>query len=103
MLHFAMDLHRYERSESGCDDDASDVSMSSFVPDVVKIVVGLRCGEERFPLGIANLVIDGRTLNNHRVDLSVRPISDISEIIPTKTKAHRRGLFGYGKKQLLAK
>lgn len=78
-LHFSLTLDR-ESSESDSRDDNDDDSCSdySFVPEVVKLLVGLKCGDERIPLGVAKFVVNGRETFGQKMDLLVLPISDFA-------------------------
>ena len=60
------------------------------MPEVVKLLVGLKCGDERIPLGIAKFVVNGREIFEQNMDLTVLPVST-GLVNGPKTK---RGIFG---------
>eukprot|EP00934_Nitzschia_sp_Nitz4_P003691 Nitzschia sp. Nitz4//scaffold178_size73299//57215//59215//NITZ4_005716-RA/size73299-processed-gene-0.16-mRNA-1//1//CDS//3329539173//3681//frame0 len=96
-LHFSLKLEREVDQEHR--EEESLTSLMSYNPEVVKIVIGLKCGDEKFPLGIANLVINGNEVVDQKVDMSLRPINETSfEDIKQKQKI-RLGLFGGSKKK----
>lgn len=72
-------------------------SNADFSPAVVKIVVGLKCGEEKFPLGIVNLVINGKESRDQIVDLALRPMNEVSAEELTEYQQKARVSF-FGKK-----
>mmetsp|Transcript_23089 Transcript_23089/g.46981 ORF Transcript_23089/g.46981 Transcript_23089/m.46981 type:complete len:562 (+) Transcript_23089:67-1752(+) len=89
-LHFSLEL---EREGGPCDsrednDGNSVTSQASFVPEVVKLLFGLKCGDERIPLGIAKFVVNGRETVEQKMELKVLPTR---ATIGPKTK---RGIFG---------
>ncbi|KAG7353707.1 hypothetical protein IV203_003062 [Nitzschia inconspicua] len=89
-LHFSLQLERelpFDAREDQRDDD-SFTSLGSYSPEVVKLLVGLKCGDERLDLGFAKLVINGRETVEQKMDLIVQPAAGTSM---TKNK---RGLFG---------
>ena len=92
-LYFSIRMEQCEHSSSLDDDDNSQSSQATYSPEVVKVVVGLKCGEERVPLGVANLVVNGANTIGQKVYLAVRPVSESSE-----RKTPRRGIFGSNKK-----
>ena len=89
-LHFSLTLKR-ESSDSDSyedTDDNDDSSVYSFMPEVVKLLVGLKCGDERIPLGIAKFVVNGREAFEQSMDLIVLPVTDQAAGWRTK-----RGIF----------
>jgi hypothetical protein len=93
-LHFSLQLERESDRASTADDDSIG-SETSYNPEVVKVVIGLKCGDEKFPLGIANLVVNGKQAFDQKIDLAVRPVNEAS----TLGQKSRLGIFGVGKKQ----
>lgn len=89
-LHFSLQLERDVALDARDDqrDDDSFASMGSYSPEVVKLLVGLKCGDEKLNLGTAKLVINGRETVEQKMDLTVQPATGSSSV---KTK---RGLFG---------
>ena len=75
-IHFSLQLER-EKYQASPDDDGSIGSTSPYLPEVVKLEIGLKCGDEKFPLGFANLVVNGRDVALQKIDLSVRPVDDV--------------------------
>eukprot|EP00536_Pseudo-nitzschia_multiseries_P003959 jgi/Psemu1/284761/fgenesh1_pg.63_\ len=92
-LHFSLQLEKEDMRDNNCDNSVD--SQASFLPEAVKLLVGLKCGDERIPLGIAKLVVDGKESADQIVNLDVVPIISLAN--GSKSK---RGLFG--KKQLNA-
>lgn len=90
-LHFSLKLDR-QRDATSNDDDDSVGSQAPYSPEVVKLLVGLKCGDERFPLGYAKFVVNGRETVEQKMDLAVQPAPGMA----TSTKAKRRF---FGKKQ----
>lgn len=92
ILHFSLLLDRKisELDSRNDTDDNSVRSRASFVPEVVKLLVGLKCGDERIPLGIAEFVVNGREIFEQKTELIVLPVS-AGLAIGSKTK---RGIFG---------
>jgi hypothetical protein len=89
-LHFSLQLERDAAFESRQDDDDdSFASLGSYTPEVVKLVVGLKCGEEKLPLGVAKFVVNGRETVEQKLDLAVQPATGLN----TGGKA-KRGIFG---------
>jgi len=90
-LHFSLSLTRenseYNSSEES--DDSDDGSTYSYMPEVVKLLVGLKCGDERLPLGIAKFVVNGKEAIDQSMNLIVLPVSDVA--FGSKSK---RGIFG---------
>lgn len=94
-LHFSLQLERelpLDAREDRRDDD-SFTSLGSYSPEVVKLLVGLKCGDEKLNLGTAKLVINGRETVEQKMDLTVQPAP-----MTTSGFKAKRGLFG--KKQL---
>jgi hypothetical protein len=60
------------------------------MPELVKLLIGLKCGDERIPLGIAKFVVNGRETFEQNMDLKVLPIS-AGLVNGLKIK---RGIFG---------
>jgi len=75
-LHFSLQLQR-ERTSSRDDDSAADDS--KFHPKIVKMVIGLKCGDTKLPLGIATLVVNGKTAVAEDVDLVMRPMDEVND------------------------
>lgn len=90
-LHFSLLLERESIGLDSCDDsdDNSASSRSSFVPEVLKLHVGLKFGDERIPLGIAKFAVNGSEKSEKKMDLIVLPVSGLSS--GSKTK---RAMFG---------
>ena len=91
-LHFSLLLEKESNTYDARDDSNDDSTLcsnSTYVPEVVKLLVGLKCGDERIPLGIASIVVNGRETNEQKMDLRLHPVSGPST--GTKTK---RGIFG---------
>ncbi|KAL3917795.1 MAG: hypothetical protein SGILL_004541 [Bacillariaceae sp.] len=89
-LHFALQLeHDAAAAESRQDDDDSFGSMGSYSPEVVKLLVGLKCGDEKLNLGTAKLVINGRETVEQKMDLIVQPYTG-----PNSGLRAKRTLFG---------
>lgn len=95
-LHFSLKLER--ETDRDTREEESLNSLVSYNPEVVKIVIGLKCGEERYPLGIANLVINGREVSEQKVDMALRPVSETSFTDMQQQQKARLGIFGGGKK-----
>jgi hypothetical protein len=95
-LHFSLKLEQESDRGTHADDDSFS-AQTSYNPEVVKIVVGLKCGDETFPLGIANLVVNGKEASEQNIDMALRPINETS-YADSKQKS-RLGIFGSGKKQ----
>lgn len=89
-LHFSLQLQR-ERTNSRDDDSAADDC--KFNPKVVKMVIGLKCEDTKLPLGIATLVVNGKTAYGEDVDLAMLPVDDTSE----KKNKQRVPFFGSNK------
>jgi hypothetical protein len=89
-LYFSLLLELEDVTLLSSDDD-SVISDNAFLPEVVKIEIGVKCGDQKIPLGSANLVINGNEATNHRVDMAVRPVQG--------SGVARRGLFGASKRQ----
>ena len=87
-LHFSLSL---ERENGDCDsfEDIDDGSVYSYTPEIVKLLVGLKCGDERLPLGVAKFVVNGREAVEQNMDLIVLPVTDIAAGWKKK-----RGIFG---------
>lgn len=98
LLHFSLQLQQESWTEENARDDNSVRSQCSYQPKVIKIMIGLQCGDERFPLGIANLVVNGKTGNSSMLDLAMRQMDDSSEKKSRQSK-QRLGIFGSTKKQ----
>lgn len=93
-LHFSLSLDR-ENNELELRDDNDNNSictMAEFMPKVVKLLVGLKCGDERIPLGIAKFVVNGREVFEEEMDLIVLPGSSLATGAKTKRRI-------FGKKQ----
>eukprot|EP00533_Pseudo-nitzschia_delicatissima_P002417 CAMPEP_0116085506 /NCGR_PEP_ID=MMETSP0327-20121206/4360_1 /TAXON_ID=44447 /ORGANISM="Pseudo-nitzschia delicatissima, Strain B596" /LENGTH=512 /DNA_ID=CAMNT_0003576499 /DNA_START=89 /DNA_END=1627 /DNA_ORIENTATION=+ len=86
-LHFSLSLSR-ETSEYEDSDYSDDDSTYSHMPEIVKLLVGLKCGDERLPLGIAKFVVNGKEASEQSIDLIVLPASD------TAGSKSKRGIFG---------
>ena len=97
-LHFSLQLQKENESPVIGDDESCD-TQTSYSSEVVKIIIGLKCGEEKLPLGVANIVINGKDTAQQKVDLAVRPISEAPDI-DSGHKMHksRLGIFGSAKK-----
>lgn len=103
-LHFAVPLEREavdsrvdQELDGRNDDDLSTGSQIPFVPEVVHLLVGLKCGKETIPLGVAKLVVNGRETMEQKMDLAIQPFQDtLADNI--NTSKHRRSLFGIRKK-----
>lgn len=98
-LHFSLNLER-ETDTPEMTDDESVSSQLLYLPEVVKVVIGLKCGEEKIPLGVANLVVNGNddTLDQ-KIDLALRPMSDVPEFDTPKQVRSVLGIFGSRKQQ----
>jgi hypothetical protein len=93
-LRFSLKLEKEIDRGSRAEDDALTSDLD-FNPEVVKIIVGLKCGQEKFPLGIANLVINGKESRDQKVDLALRPMNDLSAAEMTEYEQKARvGFFG---------
>lgn len=88
-LLFSLKLEKEQDRESTQTEDDSLHSHAAYSPEVVKIIVGLKCGDEKYPLGIANLVINGTESMREKVDLAVRPLDEVPMV---GTKARRNYL-----------
>ncbi|MGK3745153.1 MAG: hypothetical protein ACI90V_012014 [Bacillariaceae sp.] len=91
-LHFSLLLEKESNTYDARDDNNDDSTLcsnSTHVPEVVKLLVGLKCGDERIPLGIAKIVVNGRETNEQKMDLRLHPVNGLTT--GTKTK---RGIFG---------
>ncbi len=89
-LLFSLKLEREQDRQSNTADDDSLNSDADYSPEIVKIVLGLKCGDEKYPLGIVNLVINGTETFGQKIDLAIRPCDDIVHV-GSKPK---RGYFG---------
>jgi hypothetical protein len=89
-LHFSLQLERELPLDARGDqrDDDSFTSLGSYSPEVVKLLVGLKCGDEKLVLGTAKLVINGRETVEQKMDLIVHPVAGVAS-----GKA-KRSLFG---------
>uniref|UniRef100_A0A6V0DLM9 Uncharacterized protein n=1 Tax=Pseudo-nitzschia australis TaxID=44445 RepID=A0A6V0DLM9_9STRA len=90
-LHFSLQLEREDVRDEN--EDVAFKSQASFAPEVVKLLVGLKCGDERIPLGIAKLVVNGKEIVEQKIDLVVLPIP-----CPANGPKGKRSIFG--KKQM---
>ena len=89
-LHFSLQLEKEDSPMDMRDDnDDSLCSQASFEPEVVQLLIGLKCGDERLPLGIAEFVVNGRETVEQKMDLEVLPAPGL----PSGPKA-KRGIFG---------
>ena len=94
-LYFSVRMQPGDQSSTALnDDDGSTSSDGTYSPEVVKVAVGVRCGDDKLPLGVANLVVNGAEMSCQKVHLAVRPISE-----PSDKKISRLGIFGNNKKQ----
>mmetsp|Transcript_12498 Transcript_12498/g.35504 ORF Transcript_12498/g.35504 Transcript_12498/m.35504 type:complete len:501 (+) Transcript_12498:190-1692(+) len=86
-LHFSLELKR----EDARDDNDDDLigSHAPFEPELVKLLVGLKCGDERIPLGIAKFYVNGNDTSEHIMNLDVLPVTS-----PANGSKSKRGLFG---------
>jgi hypothetical protein len=72
-----------QRNASASDDESSTMaSPSPYLPELLNIYVGVKCGEKTVPIGVATLVLSGRPVTNQRVDL---PVHRLAESIRDKT------------------
>lgn len=90
-LHFSLslknersDCHSYEGTH-----DNDDSSVDLYKPEVVKLLVGLKCGDERLPLGIVRFVVNGKEVIDQHMDLTVVPVTD-----PAAGYKSKRGMLG---------
>jgi hypothetical protein len=90
-LHFSLQLDRLCDLASDDDDDSLG-SQALYSPEVVKLLVGLKCGDERLNLGVARFVVNGRETVEQKMDIAVQP----SPSLASSTKTKRRI---FGKKQ----
>jgi hypothetical protein len=97
-LQFSIQLE-HEGAAPILDDDQSMASLPYYSPEVAKIIVGLKCGDEMLPIGVANIVLHGQDTCGAKAHLAVRPISEFSEFEAPKQRSSRFGLFGGNKKQ----
>jgi hypothetical protein len=98
-LHFSLNLEK-ESDTPEITDDESVSSQLGYLPEVVKIVIGLKCGEEKIPLGVANLVVNGNDDSlDQKIDLALRPMSEVPEFDTHKQSRSGRGIFGSRKQQ----
>ena len=90
-LHFSLSLKKENTDYRSCGDSYSDddCSIDPYKPEVVKLLVGLKRGDERLPLGIAKFVVSGREVIQHHMDLMVLPMTD-----PAAGNKSKRGIFG---------
>ena len=86
-LHFNINM------EQETDPDMVLENDSKFAAEVVKLIIGLKCGEDEIPLGVANLVINGKDSLQQNLDLALRPIDETSEDI-VKTGKKLKNIFG---------
>jgi hypothetical protein len=98
-LHFSLNLEK-ETDRPEMTDDESVSSQLVYVPEVVKVVIGLKCGEEKIPLGVANLVVNGNDDSlDQKIDLALRPMSEVPEFDTPKQGRSVLGIFGSKKQQ----
>jgi hypothetical protein len=99
-LHFSLQLDRKQRDSVAPDDEGPDDenfslgSRVSYVPEVVKLLVGLKCGDERLPLGVASFVVNGSRAVQEKMDIPLHPEPSLAS--PAKVK---RGIFGKKQQQ----
>jgi hypothetical protein len=98
-LHFSLNLEK-ESDTPEITDDESVSSQLVYLPEVVKVVIGLKCGEEKIPLGVANLVVNGKDESlDQKIDLALRPMSEVPEFDTPKQLRSVLGIFGSRKQQ----
>ena len=90
-LHFSLSLKKEHGDCRSFEDnhDNDDSSVDSYTPEVVKLLVGLKCGDERLPLGIAKFVVNGTEVIDQHMDLTVLPVTD-----PAAGYKSKRGVLG---------
>jgi len=90
-LHFSLLLEKEGNTFDARDDHDNDslCSQGTYVPEVVKLLFGLKCGDERIPLGIAKFVINGRETVEQKMDLDVHPTTRLAA-----GSKKKRGIFG---------
>ncbi len=78
-LHFSLSLTRENCEFNSCEEseESDDGSTYSYMPEVVKLLVGLKCGDERLPLGIAKFVVNGKEAIGQSMNLLVLPVADV--------------------------
>ena len=94
-LNFSVQLGKESDVDSGNDDNLMVDPTDPFEPEVVKLEIGLKCGDVKHPLGIGNLVISGKEIRDQKVTLAVRPFHEAK----SSNQRSRRSIFGSGKKQ----
>lgn len=91
-LHFSMSLQR-EIQREGASASSESENGCSYSPEVVDLIVGLKCGNEQIPLGTANLVVNGDECGQQQLDIALRPIESLSRQeqlnIQNRSKARR--------------
>jgi hypothetical protein len=98
-LHFSLNLEK-ETDTPEITDDESVSSQLGYLPEVVKVIIGLKCGEEKIPLGVANLVVNGNDDSlGQKIDLALRPMSEVPELDTPKQSRSVLGIFGSRKQQ----
>ncbi|KAL3944946.1 MAG: hypothetical protein SGBAC_000980 [Bacillariaceae sp.] len=75
-LHFSLQL---QRESVNSRDDESGTDDCKFHPKIVKIVIGLKCEDTKLPLGIAILVVNGKTSLREQMNLVMRPIEEMND------------------------
>jgi hypothetical protein len=88
-LHFSLQLERDTVAAESREDDDSFTSIGSYSPEVVKLLIGLKCGDEKLTLGTAKLVINGRETVEQKMDLTIQPVAG-----PATGLKAKRSLFG---------
>lgn len=87
-LMFSLKLERELDRESTKTEEDSIHSHSEYCPEVVKIVIGLKCGDEIYPLGLVNLVINGNEILGQKVDLAIRPFDDAPKAVAKSKRGY---------------
>ncbi|CAJ1954307.1 unnamed protein product [Cylindrotheca closterium] len=75
-LHFSLQL---QREIANSRDDDSATNDGKFHPKIVKMVIGLKCEDTKLPLGIATLVVNGKSALGEDVDLTMRPMDEMND------------------------
>lgn len=75
-LHFSLQL---QREVSNSRDDDNDSPECKYHPKIVKLVIGLKCQDTMIPLGIASLVVTGKTALGEDIDLVMQSMEEMKD------------------------
>lgn len=90
-LQFSLKL---EKRKSRTSNVSTCTNHHEYSPAIIQIVVGLQCGNEKYPLGVASLVVNGSNSATEQFDLALHNLKDLRDIEPRLKHKMKRNIWG---------